>query len=114
MDLKHLREQARGRRLEADDRRKQAVRLMENAATHIGNGNPETAQAEQAQATKLNEAASDLEAQAVKLDAEANNKEREVKSIEDTQQQLRAEFDQRMNELDKQKNNLLGSSMSLF
>ena len=114
MDLRHLREQARGRRLEADTRRKQATRLIENAATHMGDGNPQTAQAEQAQVAKLNEEAAQLEAQAVALDTEANDKEREIKSIEDTQQQLRAEFDQRMNELDKQKNNLLGSSMSLF
>jgi hypothetical protein len=50
MDLKHLREQARGHRMETDSRRKQAARLIQNAAVHKGNGNPQTAEAEEAQA----------------------------------------------------------------
>jgi hypothetical protein len=114
MDLRHLREQARGAQMDAEGKRKQAARLMETAAAHIKDGDQGAAQVEQDQAAKLNEEATNLDTQAVGLMAAANDKEKEIQSIEEQQARLRAEFDQRMGELDKQKSNLMGSSTSLF
>jgi predicted nuclease with TOPRIM domain len=110
MDLTHLRERARNLRIEADQRRKDAMKASHSALDYRQVGDETRAQAAESDAAKFNADADQLTLEAERADGEANEKERQISDIEVRQSQLRSDFDRQMGELEKEKQKLTGIS----
>lgn len=114
MDARALQSEADKIRINAASRQDQASKLRDNAAAHNRDGDTTRFEAEESQAAQLADDAQRLEEQAQDLERQALLQLDQVRQIEGEQNQLQADFDRRMKELEDKKKSLAGGPIGLF
>lgn len=110
MNAKQLKDEAARLRLDAETKRKQAGRFEYNANDYDKVGDAEKADIERTEATKLIEDAARTEQEAERHEQGAAEQETRALAIDQEQQTLQTQHDQRMKELEAQKASLRGGT----
>lgn len=108
LDAKHLYRQSTNLQYNAEQSRKYAEKLAEQAADELRHGNNDKADARQQEATRELEHANELEHQAHQAEGSAKELEGKVADIEREMQAAQDAHDAKMKDLEKQRRSLLG------
>jgi hypothetical protein len=110
MDAKHLRDEASNLRIRAQKARDEASREMQSASGYSDRGDTAQAQRERDKANTFNVQAQKDDEEAGNMEQQAQVKESQAIDLEKQQSQVRADMENKINDLEKQKRKLVDNT----